>query len=572
MDRLATIVRALNAVTTFERASDQVLAAALDIARAALAGSAYADKGRILRAMVHLRPDDGYLRLLTLEAGERETSSRVGEAGHLPSATVWRWISTQRAPVALDVDLEMVLVLEDGTFSPPKAGTVNGDLKASRLKLSGREVTHLLSVPLRMPGQRIEGMIAIEAACPAARATPFVWGTCAEELEKLAAIAAPYLTGLPITQAAATPTDAYLPVIGASMRPIIEMLRIFAAQDETILLGGPTGAGKSRLAVWCHEQSGRKGQPFETVDLATVPEDLQMAELFGWRRGAFTGAERNTPGAIARAERGTLFIDEIDKLSLRAQAGLLRVLEDRLYRPLGEGEGDKKANVRFIIGTNANLLALTQKGSFREDLYYRINVLPVRVPCLAERSDEIVQWARYMLKRRHEQSAAPGEATLVEEAAGKLLTRDWPGNLRQLDNIVRRAYALALVDANGSAGGLTIRATDVDRALAQEAKPSSGSVLEQLERAAESFVIEAERRADQGDRLDLDLTEALKGLVLEHAKRRIGGDEREALKRAFILLGKESVVKDRNHTTAHRREYEKVEKLRATLAPGEGRK
>src|SRR5262249_5349857 len=151
-----------------------------------------------------------------------------------------------------------------------------------------------------------------------------------------------------------------LPVIGASMQGVIEMLRVFARQEETVLLSGPTGAGKSRLARWCHSRSPVSGQVFETIDLATVPEELQMAELFGWKNGAFTGEAKDTPGCIARAENGTLFIDEVDKLSLKAQAGLLRVLEDKRYRPLGEGAGDRTASVRFIVGTNADLHALSQ--------------------------------------------------------------------------------------------------------------------------------------------------------------------------------------------------------------------
>ena len=114
-----------------------------------------------------------------------------------------------------------------------------------------------------------------------------------------------------------------------------------------------------------------------------------MAELFGWRKGAFSGAVKDNPGCVARAEGGTLFIDEIDKLSLKAQAGLLHVLEDRTYRALGEAGSDQKANVRFIVGTNANLPEAVRRGTFREDLYYRINVLPVRVPPLDERRDEI---------------------------------------------------------------------------------------------------------------------------------------------------------------------------------------
>ena len=157
---------------------------------------------------------------------------------------------------------------------------------------------------------------------------------------------------------------------------------------------GPTGAGKSRLARWCHSRSQRKERPFEAVDLMTIPEDMQMAELFGWKRGAFTGAVSDHAGCIARAEGGTLFIDEIDKLSLKSQAGLLSFLETRDYRRLGDPASAQKADVRLIIGTNADLKKSVEAGEFREDLYYRINVLPVHLPPLADRADEIPAWGR----------------------------------------------------------------------------------------------------------------------------------------------------------------------------------
>jgi DNA-binding NtrC family response regulator len=215
---------------------------------------------------------------------------------------------------------------------------------------------------------------------------------------------------------------------------------------------------------------------------------------------------------------------------------------------------------------------LIHKGLFREDLYYRIDVLPVRLPCLSDRADEIIHWARHMLKRRHESSASQEDAVLSDKAAERLVAHRWPGNLRQLENIVRRAYALALRDQSGSAGALTIEVAHVERALTNEARPARGSTLELMERAAEGFVIEAERWAARGEKLNLDHTDALKGLALEHAKRRSGGDESEALRRAFILLGKESVVKDRNHAASFRRECEKVDLLRRALDPDESRK
>lgn len=563
MDTLLGLVRNFTSAPTFEVAADLSLRASLEIAERALAASPLAGRGRVLRAMVHLRPDDGYVRLVTLEnaPGER-AGCRLGAApgAYLPSATAWKWLSRRKASVALDVRLEMVTVL--GSGAPEVAAEEEIDLGVSRVKLETRDVTHLLAVPMRAAAGRIEGMIAIEAVCDEAIGKPFIWEACSAEMETLATLATPFLSKLPVSEISPTTPDDLLPIIGASMQGLVEMVRVFSQQDETILLCGPTGAGKSRLARWCHARSPRASEPFEEVDLSRFPEELQLGELFGWRKGAFTSAAKDTPGAVARAERGTLFIDEIDKLSSKAQAGLLGLLENRRYRPLGEGASDRTANVRYIIGTNADLQSLVQKGVFREDLYYRINVLPVRLPSLRDRTDEIVPWARYMLKRRHE--GRRGEVELESDAADLLKRQDWPGNLRQLDNIIRRAYALSLVDAGGSTERVRIGASHVVRALSYEAQSGARSTLDLMELAAESFVAAVEERNDP-KALNLDHAEGFKGMVINAAKRRFPGEENESVRKAFLLLGKKDSVVSRNHLGIHRREAEKLEETRASL-------
>ena len=399
-------------------------------------------------------------------------------------------------------------------------------------------------------------MISIEAECPAAAGHDFVLAGAGEALQLLADIAGPYLSTLPLGQSTPVATDDHLPVLGSTMAGLVQLLRVFAQQDETVLIGGPTGAGKSRLARWCHERSPRRGQCFEALDLLTVPEDLQMAELFGWRKGAFTGAVRDTPGSVARAEGGTLFIDEIDKLSMKAQAGLLHLLEERKYRPLGEAARERRANVRFVIGTNMDLHGLVQAGRFREDLYYRINVLPVRVPALADRRDEIAPWARYMAIRRHREAVPGGEVRLSAAAEHLLGEQQWPGNLRQLDNVVRRAYTLALMGAGGQSAEVLLDEQHVAQALGLERASPRRSVLESMRGAAAAFVEEAARLGDRGGTLDLDLCDAFRGLALGTAVQRLGS--REA---AFRLLGKAAQVQGRNHHKALRRELEKVEAL-----------
>lgn len=562
---LSMLIEKLSRAEAFEEAADAALMTAIEVARGAVQSSQFGKSARILRAMIHHRPDDGYRRLVAVDVAADGTRSpaKVGDGAHLPSATAWQWVRGLDAAAAIDVKLGTV-TLSSGMQAASAASGGRLGSETGAAKPVTRDATHLFVVPIRAPGRRIDGMLAVEASCSDATGTPFVWEACRDNLALLAGIAAPYLTRLPITQIDHSAPDEFLPVIGQSMQGIVEMLRIFARQEETVLLAGPTGAGKARLARWCHEHSPLKLGPFEVLDLGTVPEDLQLAELFGWKKGAFANAAKDTPGCIARAEKGTLYIDDVEKLSANAQAGLLRVLEERRYRQLGDSDGDRSTAVRFIIGTSADLRKLVDEGKFRADLYHRINVLTVRLPSLRERPDEIVEWAHYMLHRRHLASGATSEAAITQEAAAKLVAHDWPGNLRQLDNIVRRAYALSQID-HGSALGVALRAEHIDRALQYEGRTTPRSLLDHLDGAAEAFVAEAERRTEGGPRLDMDLADSFKGLVIEAAKRRWNAEDKDAVKKAFLLLGKEATVKSRNHWATYEREFDKVQELRRVL-------
>jgi DNA-binding NtrC family response regulator len=554
-DLLTAMVPRLMAATCFEDAATAVLSAMLEQTQVLLAESAHAGSARLLRGVVHLRPEGGYQRLFGVE---HPGGARVEGTGHLTSANVWRWVAEHRCSVSIDVQLGAIRPwLPEGPIERHEPADPDGvPGHATRERLLGRDATHVHVVPLLAPGGAVSGMIALEASCPAATGQELVWGAAHEPLELLAGVAAAYLAVLPPRPARA-PTDELLPVVGRTTASLIEMLRVFAQQEETILISGPTGAGKSRLARWCHAQSPRRERPFETLDLLSVPEELQMAELFGWKRGSFTGAVKDGVGAITRAQTGTLFIDEIDKLSLKAQAGLLRVLEERRFRPLGDESREQRADVRFVVGTNADLRASLRAGRFREDLYYRINVLPVRLPPLAERLDELPAWAEYMLRRRHGGAAGEsgdGGARLASGAVKLLVDTPWPGNLRQLDNLVRRAYALALGDRG--AGALVLEARHVERALAHEGTGEQSSVLGALWRAAQAFVQEAERRGTTGAPLSLDACEAFRGLVLAAAVIRGGGRDE-----AFTLLGQQQLMKNRNHHRALRRELDRVREL-----------
>jgi DNA-binding NtrC family response regulator len=558
-EELSPLATTLHTTKHFEQAARLALRTLLRITAQELKASRFARQGKLLRGVVHLRPADSYRQLVALEweaveSGTQEEASLLKadepQVALLASASAWRAVVEYGSAVSIDVGLGTLQPHQEPTRRLTSTHPVAAFTADSQQRLLSRQATHVCVFPLRMPGGRIDGMVALEASCMAAVGQEFIWPQIGPRLQLAVDLAAPYLVGLPPLPGAAPETDEHLPVVGPTMAPLVSMLRVFAQQEETLLLSGPTGAGKSRLARWCHEHSPRRQGRFESLDLMTVPEELQMAELFGWRKGAFTGAVKDSPGCLGRAVGGTLFIDEIDKLSLKAQAGLLHVLEERTWRALGDSGGEQRANVRFIIGTNAQLPEAVRRGTFREDLYYRIHVLPVRLPPLDERRDEIGAWARYMLGRRHQEKNPKGVARLAPEAEQRLERSPWPGNLRQLDNIIRRAYTLALVEQGSASQEVELREPHVQQALAYEAGARGAPVVETLVQAARAFVQEAQRRQAP---LDIDLAESLRGFVLAEAVKQVGREE------AFRLLGRESLVKSRNHLKALRQELKKVE-------------
>jgi DNA-binding NtrC family response regulator len=563
-DVLSQLVPALVSAQSFEQAAVATLRTQLRLVSEEISRG-YGEQGRVLRGVLQLRPQDTYQRLVALEWEDAQAERvdpaalAVGEdANLLASATAWRTVRGQRCAVAIDVHAGTFQLLgrgEEGLKPTPLRGTSFKGTESSQ-RFLGRQASHVCVLPLRSPGGEVQGLLSLEAECMVAISEDFVWPECVQALQNIADMAAPYLSNLPLGTQPAVRTHELLPVVGASMANLVSVLSVFARQEETLIISGPTGAGKSRLAHWCHSQSVRKDGPFEVLDLMTVPEEIQMGELFGWKKGAFTGANRDTPGSLSRAEGGTLFIDEIDKLSLRAQAGMLNLLESRVYRMLGDGAAPRPANVRFMVGTNADLRAAVKEGRFREDLYYRINVLPVRLPPLDERRDELPLWAQFMLERRHRESSPSARAQLSSEAAQVLLSRSWPGNLRQLDNIIRRAYSLALVDHGGAASALVLKAEHVERALEYESPAGRASLIETLRGAAEAFVQEAHR---SGVPWDLDLADAFKGLVLGAAVKQLGVDG------ALRMLDREQLIRGRNYHRVFKRELERLQALAGVL-------
>jgi len=225
----------------------------------------------------------------------------------------------------------------------------------------------------------------------------------------------------------------------AWMRSIEPMLRKVAASEAPVLLQGETGAGKEVLARALHEGSSRAASPFLKVNCAALPSELVESELFGYERGAFTGATRTKPGKFELADGGTIFLDEIGDMDFRLQAKLLQVLQDHEFQRLG-GRDTIRVSVRVMAATHSDLVEAIGEGRFREDLYYRLNVINIQIPPLRERPDEILPLARYFFQKH----AVPGVPAvpitpLLEDA---LTNYDWPGNVRELENVVRRCLAL----------------------------------------------------------------------------------------------------------------------------------
>ncbi len=226
-----------------------------------------------------------------------------------------------------------------------------------------------------------------------------------------------------------------------AMEEIIELVRRAAPSRSNILLTGESGTGKELLARAIHQLSPRAQGPFIVVNTSSVPHDLLETTLFGHVRGAFTGAVATKKGLFELADGGTIFLDEIGTVPLPTQAKLLRVIQEREFIPVG-GEHVVRVDVRIIAATNADLQQMVAEGTFREDLYYRLNVITIKLPPLRERKEDIPALASFFLKRFGEENGKP-HLTLSPRALDVLMAYHWPGNVRQLENVIERAVVLS---------------------------------------------------------------------------------------------------------------------------------
>ncbi len=224
------------------------------------------------------------------------------------------------------------------------------------------------------------------------------------------------------------------------LRHILDIVPMIARSESTVLIEGESGTGKGLLAQAIHRSSARARRPMVTVSCGALPESLLESELFGYRAGAFTGATRDRSGRVAAANGGTLFLDEIGELPIQLQVKLLRLLQDRVYEPLGEVES-RAANVRILAATNRNLADQVEAGTFRRDLFYRLNVIRLEMPPLRERRGDIPLLADGIVQRLA-QSRGKMVSGISPEVMRRLMHYDYPGNVRELENILEHAFVL----------------------------------------------------------------------------------------------------------------------------------
>ncbi len=359
--------------------------------------------------------DDRSIRTVLTQALGR-SGYQVRTTGN--AGTLWRWVEDGEGDLVIT---DVVMPDENGLDLIPRIKRVRPDL---RIIVMSAQSTLITAVKATQRG-------AFEYL-----PKPF-------DLKELLAVVGRALAAPPPPPPIPEPPDAEekLPLIGRStaMQEIYRSIARLTTADLTVMVNGESGTGKELVARALHDYGRRRAGPFVAINMAAIPRELIESELFGHERGAFTGATNRNQGRFEQAAGGTLFLDEIGDMPPEAQTRLLRVLQEGEFSTVG-GRSPIKANVRIVAATHRDLRQAIRAGAFREDLFYRLNVVPIRLPPLRERTEDIPVLARHFLERARE-SGLPGK-TLTESAIDRLRAHRWPGNVRELENLMRRVAAL----------------------------------------------------------------------------------------------------------------------------------
>jgi two-component system nitrogen regulation response regulator GlnG len=393
------------------------------------------------RGTILIADDDTAIRTVLNQA--------LARAGYAPratgnAATLWRWVAQGEG----DVVITDVIMPDENAFDLiPRIKKVRPDLPIIVMSAQNTLMTALT---------------AAEKGAYEYLPKPF-------DLTELVAVVGRALAGQSRKQV--RPSDSGevedLPLIGRSpaMQEIYRALARLTQTDLTVMITGESGTGKELVARVLHDHGRRRQGPFVAINMAAIPRDLIESELFGHEKGAFTGAEKRSQGRFEQAEGGTLFLDEIGDMPLDAQTRLLRVLQQGEYTTVG-GRTPIRTNVRIIAATHRDLRHQIAQGLFREDLYYRLNVVPLRLPPLRERTEDIGDLARHFLRLAAREGL--GQRAIEQAAIARLQQHVWPGNVRELENFIRRVAALHAEE--------TISAAIVEQELAEVpmSKPATG--------------------------------------------------------------------------------------------------
>ena len=364
------------------------------------------------------------------------------------AATLWQWVSDGAGDLVIT---DVVMPDESGLDLVPRIRKLRPDL---RVIVMSAQNTLLTAVRANERG-------AFDYL-----PKPFDLNELIGIVEK--ALTQPHTT---VDSTEAKPDEERLPLIGRSpaMQDIYRVLARLMQTDLTVMITGESGTGKELVARALHDYGKRRSGPFVAINMAAIPRELIESELFGHEKGAFTGASARGVGRFEQAAGGTLFLDEIGDMPPEAQTRLLRVLQEGEYTTVG-GRSPVRANVRIIAATHRDLRQLIRRGLFREDLFYRLNVVPLRLPPLRERTEDISDLARHFLEAARNEGL--GFKTFDRPALDRMMRHAWPGNVRELENLVRRLVVL------NSAEVIPAEAVDAELSHAgAEPGPSSGDSL-----------------------------------------------------------------------------------------------